>query len=200
MHPSMKGNVERGRATLRFWPVLSLFGVFVGFPTPPPGQGGGVEISVERVERLSREEARFQVKVRNGSGAAIFLTAINYAKLGLKDESRPRLYPLYLEQLRGKDGWKLVAPCMDAPPPDVIKLGPAESMTEDRGLKVPLGGVCKERDVQLEGKFRFRLAYFESEKQAKDYIDKLFSPQWPEARAANAFSEEFEIPPVIKRR
>lgn len=175
-----------------------VFGLFVGLRAPHSAQRASIEISVERVDRLSRQEVHFQVKVTNRSDRSVFLTAIDYAKLGVKDESRPLLDPLYLEQWRGKDGWKIVAPCMDTPPPHVMELRPAESMIEDRGLKVPLGGVCKERNILLEGKFRFRLDYFQSEKQALAYIDKLFSRQWKEARAAAAFSDEFEIPPVSK--
>jgi hypothetical protein len=191
----MSGRPLGARRRRRLWPVAPLFVLFAGLQPPHTGQHAGVEISVTRIERLSRDEAHFQVKVRNGSGTSVFLTAIDYARLGVKDGSGPQAYPVYIEQWRGTEGWKIVAPCMDSPPPHVMRLSPAASLIEDRALKVPLGGPCKERNVQLEGKFRFRLDYFQSEAQARHYIETLFSPQWKQARAAAALSQEFEMPP-----
>ena len=89
-----------------------------------------------------------------------------------------------------------MVPCMDTPPPHVIKLNPGGAMTLDLVLELPLSGVCKERNIQLEGKFRYRLEYFQSEKQVRTYVKTRFSSRWREARAPVAVSEPFEIPPT----
>ena len=148
-----------------------------------------VKVLVERIERVSRDKVHFWLKVANTSDRPVFLNGINY-------ESGPSLYPVYLEQSRTKEGWKTVVPCMDTPPPDVIKLKPGGVMTLDLVLELPLSAVCKERNIQLEGRFRHRLEYFESEKQARAYVKKIFSRRWQEARAPVAVSEPFEIPPT----
>ncbi|MBZ5540141.1 MAG: hypothetical protein LAN61_06425 [Acidobacteriia bacterium] len=137
---------------------------------------------------MSRDEVHFSLKVANMSGRPAFLTGINY-------ESGPRLYPVFLEQWRTKEGWKIVIPCVDTPPPDVVKLNPSGATTLDFVLKVPLFGVCKEQNIRLEGKFRFRINYFETEEKARAYLKKFFSQSWREAHAAVALSEPFEIPP-----
>ena len=79
---------------------------------------------------------------------------------------------------------------MDTPPPHAIKLEPAKLVIEDLILKVP--GVCKERNIQLECSFRFRLYYFDSEAKTRAYLKKFFSPAgWQDAHAAAALSEPF---------
>ncbi len=148
-----------------------------------------VEILIESVQRVSPQEVHFRLKVTNRSNRPVFLNGIKY-------ESERHLYPVYLEQWRTREGWKIVVPCMDFPPPHVIKLDPGEAMALAPVLQLPLSSVCKVRNVQLEGEFRFRVEYFDSEKQARAYIEKLFSPRWKEARAPVAFSEAFEIPPA----
>jgi len=150
-------------------------------------QPSNVEVLVEHVERISGDEAQFRVRITNRSEEAVFLTGIVY-------ESSSQLYPIYLEQQRAARNWKIVVPCMDTPPPHVIKLEPAKTMIENLVLKVPLEGVCKERDIQLEGNFRFRLQYFDSEKNARAYMKKLFSADWQDTRSAVALSEPFKIP------
>jgi len=145
-------------------------------------------VRVENNERIGRNEARFRVSVTNSSGVPVFLTGIIY-------ESGPPLYPVYLEQKRVMKGWQIVVPCIDTPPPRVIRLDSAVRMVEDLALKVPLEGVCKERDLQIEGKFRFRVDYFESEAQARLYLKKFFSNSSDKPHAAVALSEPFEIPP-----
>lgn len=151
-------------------------------------QPSSVEVLVERVKRISNDEAHFRVRVANTSKQPVFLTGIIY-------ESRSILSPIYLEKQHAAEGWKIVVPCMDTPPPHVIKLEPAKPMTENLVLKVPLEGVCKERNIQLEGKFRFRVDYFEGEDQARASLKKFFSKGVQEAHAAVALSEPFEIPP-----
>ena len=177
----------RTLTSLLFWIlVVALFG---RFSTVHSDEHPAVEILVERIERVSRGNVHFWLKVTNKSERPVFLTGIN-------DELGSRLYPVYLEKWRTKEGWKTVAPCMDTPPPHVIKLNPAGAMSLDLVLELPLSAVCKERNIQLEGRFRYRVEYFESEKQARAYVNKLFSRRWQEARAplTLAFSEPFEIP------
>lgn len=148
-----------------------------------------VEVRVERNERINHNEVHFRVRVTNTSKQAVFLTGIIY-------ESRSLLDPVYLEQQRVTGDWKIVVPCMDTPPPHVIKLDPAEPTIEDLVLKVPLERVCKERNIQLEGKFRFRVNYFEREEQARAYLKNFFSKGGQEAHTAVALSEPFEISPL----
>jgi hypothetical protein len=168
------------------WSLLVVLGA--GFsPLQALDEPAEVKVVLERIERVSRDEVHFSLKVANGSGRPVFLAGINF--------DRPIPYPLFLEQWRTEEGWKIVVPCMDVPPPHVIKLSPSGAITLDLVLKVPLSGVCKERNIQLEGGFRFRLDYFESEKQARTYLRKIFSPDWQSAHAAVAVSEPFEIPP-----
>ena len=160
----------------------------IGFTSSSSNESVPVEIILERIERVSRDEVHFRLKVSNPSDRAVFLNGINY-------ESGPRLDPVYLEQWRTKEGWKIVVPCMDTPPPHVIKLNPGEAMTFDLALELPVSAVCKVRDIRLEGRFRFRLEYFDNEKQARAYMRERFSDRWREARAPAAVSKEFEIPP-----
>ncbi len=152
------------------------------------GQPSNVQVLVERVERVSSDEVHFRVRVTNRSERLVFLTGIIF-------ESRSQLDPIYLEQQREAGDWKIVVPCMDTPPPHVIKLEPAKPVIEDLVLKVPLEGVCKERNIQLEGNFRFHLYYFDSEAKTRAYLKKFFSPAgWQDAHAAVALSEPFKIP------
>lgn len=170
------------------WSLLAVLGVGVS-PLQSSDEPTGVKVAVERVERVNHDEVHFWLKVANTSDKSVFLTGINY-------ESGPRLYPVFLEQWRTNEGWKTVVPCMDTAPPDVIKLDPSGAITLDFVLKVPLFGVCKERNIQLEGRFRYRLDYFESEKQARTYLKKIDSRGYQPAHAAVAVSEPFEIPPA----
>jgi len=147
----------------------------------------GPEILVERIKRVSRDEVHFSLKVTNRSDRPVFL-------LGIDRKSEPSLHPVHLEQWQPKDGWKS-SNCMDMPPPHVIKLDPGEAITKEFWLQLPMSVVCRNPITRLEGKFRFRVEYFESEKQARAYVEKLFSRRWKDARAAVAVSEPFEIPP-----
>jgi hypothetical protein len=157
-------------------------------PLQSSAQPAGVKVVVERVERVSRDEVHFSVRLANESGAPVFLTGIKY--------ERPVPYPVFLEQWREKEGWKTVAPCVDVPPPDVIKMKPGEAITLDHVLKLPPATICKDRNIQLEGRFRFRLDYFRSKKQARTYVKVMFSRDWHRAQAAAAVSEPFEVPPA----
>ena len=152
-------------------------------PSPSPA---GPEIVVERFKRMSRDEVHFWLKVINRSDRPVFLLGINW-------ESGPNLDPVRLDQWQSQEGWKSPY-CMDTPP-DVIKLNPGEAITQKLWWKLPMSVICKNPITRLEGRFRFRLDYFESEKQARAYLKTLFSPRWREARAPVAVSKPFEMPP-----
>lgn len=142
---------------------------------------------------MSRDEARFRLKVTNQSDQPVFLAGINY-------DSGPVLHPVFLEQWRPKKGWEIVAPCMDMAPSHVIKLNPRGAMNLDLVLKLPLSAICRVRTVLFESKFRFRLEYFDNEKQARVYIDKLPSRTHEvKVKPRLAISETFEIPPSPKQ-
>jgi hypothetical protein len=167
--------------------------IFLGVGSPllrPSDEATNVKIVSERVERVSRDKVHFWLKVVNTPSSPIFLIGLNYEK--------PRPYPLFLEQWQGEKGWKAVAPCPDVPPPDVIRLNPSEAMTLDFVLTLPVPTICNERNFQLAGKFRYRLDYFESEKEARAYVKLMYSPDWQRARSPAAVSEPFEIPPPKK--
>lgn len=192
------------RALRRPLASSALLVLFVEFSTVHSDQRPTIEILVDRTERVSRDEAHFSLKATNRSDRPVFLTGIDWRKVTNRsdrpvsrgvtnDELGWRLDPVHLEQWRTEKGWK-EAYCSDTPPPDVIKLNPGEVITEVLWLKLPMSVICRNPITELEGKFRFRVEYFESEKQARAYIEKLFSPRWKEARATVAFSEPFEIP------
>ena len=197
-----------GTDTLRGFLSCSLLAALsIGFsPLQSSDEPARVKVLVERIERVSRDKVQFWLKVTNRSDRPVFLYGIDYESLeelltGPNSEARPRrseprLYPVYLEQWRRKEGWKIVGPCLDTEPPHVIKLNPGEVMAFDSALVLPLPSVCKVRNIQLQSKFRFRLEYFDSEKQARAYVKRLFSSRWQQARAPVAVSEPFEIPPT----
>ena len=177
------------RNSLRNFMASSLVAVlYVGSSSfQASAQPAGVKVVVERVERVSRDEVHFSVKIANGLNKTVFLPGANFGK------PNPEL--LFLEQWREKEGWKTVVHCLDTPPPDLLKLKPNEAMPVEYVLELPLSVVCKERNVKLEGRFRYRLQYFESDREARAYIKKLFSPSWKEAHAPFVVSEPFEMPP-----
>jgi len=165
-----------------------LLGVFpTGFSLLLSQQPAGPEVVVERFKRVSPDEVHLWVKIANKVDQAFFLT-------GFQWESGPRPFPIYLDQWHPVEGWQSYF-CLDMPPPHVIKLNPGDAITEEFKFKLPMSAVCKNPITKLEGRFRFRLEYFESEKQTRAYVKKLFSPSWKEARAPFVVSEPFEIPP-----
>jgi hypothetical protein len=174
---------------LRAFVLCSLLAAWsISFSQSPSSQLPRVDIQAHKVERMSRDEVRFRVRVTNTSARPIFLS-------GISDELGKRLYPVYLELWRNKEGWVTIF-CMDTPPPHVLKLSPGETADDESWAKLPMSVICRNRIAAWEGRFRFRVEYFDSEKQARAYIEKLFSPRWKEARALAAVSEPFEIPPV----
>lgn len=168
-----------------FWCLL-----FFWFIVSPPAttEPTGAQILIERMKRVSRDEVHFTLRVTNRSDRPIFFS-------GISDELGQRLDPVHLEQWRSKEGWTAIS-CIDTPPPHVLRLNPGQTIVQELRLVLPMSVVCKNRITQLEGRFRFRLEFFESEKQARGYMKKLFSPRRQEARAQMAVSEPFEMPPV----
>jgi hypothetical protein len=146
-----------------------------------------IKVLTERVQRVSRDEVHLWVKVVIRSDRPVFLTGI----------SHKRPYPLFLEHWRAEEGWKVVAPC-DLVSPGVISLNPREAITLYFALKLPRLD-CKGRAIQFEGRFRHRLDYFESEKEARTYAKVMESPAGEEAAPrVVVVSEPFEIPPPSK--
>ncbi len=104
----------------------------------------------------------------------------------------PVPFPLYLEQWQDKIGWQVLAPCVDLAPSDVVRLKPAKSLIVEERFENPLPSVCKVRNIRFQGKFRFRLDYFLSEKAARRHEENFFSSSQGPNRLA--VSEPFEIP------
>jgi len=148
-------------------------------------------IIVEQAKRVSPDKAQFTFEVKNNSERQIYLA-------GYKLGSRLRLHPVFLEQWRSETGWKAVAPCVDVLPPPVTKLDPGQAVAHELVLEVPLPTVCKERNLRLEGKFRLRLEYFETEDDAQAYWDKYGygSDATDELKARIAVSKPFEFSAV----
>jgi hypothetical protein len=150
-----------------------------------------LKIVHQRVERENPNEVHFWLKVINESGRPVVLTAIG--------SDNPRPYPLFLEQWRPKDGWTAVAPCIDVPPPALLTLNSGESLAVDFVLTTPPSRICNEPNLQLKGRFRYRLDYFGSEEEARAYAKKVYSPGVQPGRAAVALSQPFEIAPLRKQ-
>jgi hypothetical protein len=147
-----------------------------------------VRIDIVQIERVDRGKVHFSLKLVNESDKSVFVEGSNF--------DLPVPSPLYIEQWRAKKGWQILAPCVDTAPGDVIKLMSAESLTIEWMFVTPLPSVCKERNPQFEGKFRFRLDYFASENAARTHEKNFFSTD--NQRRYTAVSKPFEVPPLKK--
>jgi hypothetical protein len=145
-----------------------------------------VRIEIVQIERVYRSEVQFRLKLVNESDKSVFVEGSTF------DSPVPE--PLYIEQWQAEKGWHIVVPCVDTAPGDVIKLRSAESLAMESRLATPLPSVCKERNPQFEGKFRFRLDYFASEKAARTHEENFFTADHQPRHTA--MSEPFEIPPL----
>jgi hypothetical protein len=143
-----------------------------------------VTIVVNRINRVSPNEVHFQLSLRNATASPVFLEG---RALGFFPEQ------LYLEQW--KDGrWHLIAPCLENAPSSVLRLNPGRAVNQDRVLTDPVEAPCKDRHVQLQGKFRFRLEYFLSEQDAKEN-ERNFDASGANLPAPQVVvSASFEIP------
>ena len=150
-----------------------------------------VRIRVESVERVSSNTVRFRVKLLNTSATPVFLEA--RAQLRYADPRASGFAEqLFLEQ-QTADGWKVIVPCLEEASSHVIRLDPGKELSQDRELKDPIIGVCKERHLDFAGKFRFRLSYFLSEKAARNDEKNFGRSETTLPAARIAVSEPFEI-------
>lgn len=150
-------------------------------------QPASVEVLVERAERISQDEVHFRLKLTSKSSRPVFLAGINY-------DTGPSPLLVFIEHWRPKEGWKR-SYCMDTRPPHVLKLNPGETITDDLALTLPMSVVCRNPITRLEGKFRFRLEYFDNEQALDTYLGRLFGETEREVEPHIAVSKTFEIPP-----
>lgn len=167
--------------------VLIAF-LIVGFSPLYSSDEGTDDIQVYsvNVQRVNRNEVHLRLKVINRSRRLVFLAGENI--------DGPLPYPVFLEKWQGDESWTAVAPCMDVPPPQVIRLDPGKALETGYNLRVPPPRTCNEPKLQFEGRFRYRLDYFMSEKEAQTYLHIVYSPGRQPTRAHVALSEPFEIP------
>jgi hypothetical protein len=145
-----------------------------------------VRVISVKVQRVGHNKASLSLKVVNKSSRPVFLAGMNIV--------RPIPYPVFLEQWWADGGWTAVAPCMDIAPPQVIRLDPGKELATGYNLSIPPPRSCGMPNLQLEGRFRYRLDYFLSNKEAQKYLLAVYSPGRQPARAHVALSEPFEIP------
>jgi hypothetical protein len=170
--------------TLRL--TAAIFGIALTMHSFSQNSRQAVDVIIARSDRVSQNEVRFQVQVTNRLKSAVFFSGINY-------KSGPILDPIYLEHWESS-AWATVAPCMDTAPPEVIKLNADETKIIDLVLTIPLPATCKKRNIELVGDFRFRLDYFETEKQAHNYLQNFFGNNQA-VPTQIATSDVFHIPP-----
>ena len=173
--------------------VWSLFAscCFVSSALQASREGAGkITITVKKIERVSIDKVHFWLKLENGSSGYIFLEGSNFGVLDTEQ--------LYLEQWRPNEGWHTVVPCPDTPPPSVIKLKAGEAINQERVLTNPIHALCMERTVQFEGRFRFRMEYFMSEKDATTNEKNFGLSEHPLPAPHVAVSDPFEIPSTKK--
>jgi hypothetical protein len=149
-----------------------------------------VKVVVDRVDRVSSNKAHFRLKVLNDTTRLVFFEGYPF--------DMQQMDGLYLEQWRLEEGWTIVVPCRDLYASDAIKLKPGGVMTQERVLELPLSAVCRERNIHLEGKFRFRVDYFESGNAVRTYIKRMNSLGHEPPPPAFALSDPFEIPAMKK--
>jgi hypothetical protein len=168
------------------WSLIAF--LMVGFsPLQSSGDGpADVQLVGVKVQRLGRQKAFLRLKVVNRSDRPVFVAGINIES--------PEPYPVFLEQWRAEEGWTAVLPCMDVPPPQVIRLDPGKAIPLAYNLRIPPWRTCLGLNFQFEGRFRYRLDYFMSEKEAQAYLHTVYSPGRQPPRAHVALSEPFEIP------
>lgn len=156
-----------------------------------------IRVKVDRVERISSNEARFQLTIANNSIKPVFLEGDSRQIHEGGPLGNEILEGLYLEQWRHEQGWRVVIPCRDMFSSEPIRVNPGGSIAQEWTLQPPLPSVCRVRDIHFDGKFRFRVDYFESGKAVKTYIEKMNSPGSVPPPSFSA-SESFEIPPFRK--
>lgn len=169
--------------------------VIVGF-SPLQSSGDAptdVQVIIVKIEEV-HNIVYIRLKMVNRLPRPVYVAGIKF--------DRPEPYPVLLEQWRADGGWTAVAPCMDVPPPQVMRLGPGKALVSDCRLRVfpAKVGVCVPPNLQSGGRFRYRLDYFMSEREAHAYLDTVYSPGHQPQRDHVALSEPFEISPAKNRR
>jgi hypothetical protein len=146
-----------------------------------------VRILVKSVEMISQNEAHVKLTLINESTRTIFFTVNPF------DVNMPE--PLYLEQMRQKEGWTLFGPCVDNPPAAISKLKPGKTIGIDDRIGVPTISNCQVKPQNLLDSFRYSLEYFESYEDVRAYMRNFFpssNPKRPHPRIV--YSESFSIP------
>lgn len=157
---------------------------------PRPRDGGAADVRVTSVMvKTSRKMVRLRLKIVNNSNKPVYLAGSNF--------QRPRAEAVFLEEWRGESGWKALAPCLDVPPGDVVKLEPGRTLASGYDLNVipPRRSVCEAPNLQSGGRFRYLVVYFMSEKEARDYAERVDSPSLRPPGARVAVSDAFQILP-----
>jgi hypothetical protein len=155
---------------------------------PLQNESSDVKVVVEKVEKVSSDEAHFWLKVVNGSISPVFIEAHPFDTRILED--------IWIQQWSADKGWHTIAPCLDTSPSGIYKLKQRDSIAQESVLINPLNSICRERYIQIEGKFRFLVNYFLSEKEARTNEKNYFSSGHPPPHTV--VSEPFEIPPLKK--
>ncbi len=173
------------------WSLITF--LIVGFPPLKSSDDGTSKVQVVSVGvKMLNNKVELRLKVINRSDRPVFLAGSNF--------DRPEPAAVFLEQWGGGEGWTAVAPCLDVPPGNVISLDPGKAIASGYDLKVlpPKLGVCKAPNLQFGGRFRYRVIYFMSKKEAQIYAEHVYSPSLQPPGAHVALSEPFEIPPAKK--
>jgi hypothetical protein len=148
-------------------------------------------IQVEGVQRIHHEKVIFSLRVSNPTADPIFV-------LGMIWPWGPRIYSVYLEQWTEETGWR-VFDCLDMSS-DIISVKPGATFSRDYIIELPMSAVCRNRLTNFDGKFRFRLGYFQTRKEGRDYVKNRYTPgtRGP-LKIHYVVSEEFEIPAYSRK-
>jgi hypothetical protein len=159
-------------------------------------ESNNVKVLVENVERVGLDKIHFRLKLLNLSKSPVFLEArtpiyVERRETGIFPEQ------LYLEQWTA-NGWQSIVPCFENAPSFVARLDSGRALIQERELTNPVNAPCKKRRVELWGRFRFRLDYFLSEKDARSNERNFNSSEIPLPNPHVAVSDPFEIPLLDK--
>jgi hypothetical protein len=170
-------------------------------PLPPVKQTREVTVVVDRVRRVSANEADFSIRITNGTANPVYFLGVDYRKMqriiSKKDDPslQPALFGVLLEQKTALEDWHVIAPCPDVPPPDVISMNSGDSQLIESGITNPIEALCKKRDLEFSGSFRIAAEYFASEEEANSVLKSYDQGVESASRPVRTVSEPFEIPP-----
>ena len=133
--------------------ACSLFAFLsVEFAPLQSSDNGATNVQVVSVAvKMLINTVELRLKVINRSDRPVFMAGSNF--------DRPRPDAVFLEQWRRGEGWTGVAPCLDVPPGDAIRLDPGKALDSGYDLRVnpPRQWVCQAPNLQFGGRFRYRL-------------------------------------------